>query len=434
MNALELTLWMVGGLLLLGCPAMLVAAEFALVKLRYHLVDAEVMEKLRHRSLLRMVIDRGEHVARLIRFSKTGCTMGLGVWFVAFSWRYAQLADETAPSEATFFLVFGFGVLLIAQYLCVELIPRALALRNPQRSLEITSPVVLVFEILAWPLMAMLRLAKTRIYSFVGLQVEDDLNPLDVEVQIRAMGADAPVPSKVVRAIINRALQMQGLTAADVLLPRNQVMIFDLEDALEDNLELARKCGHTRYPLCEGDLDHCVGIIHIKDLFRYRWNPASLDLRRMSRPIVRFRENDPLERVLQSTLRYKVHMALVQDEFGGILGVITLERILEVLVGEIQDEFDAEELAIVRLGAGRYRVSGLLPLHDLEKELDLDIGPSEVATVGGLITSAIGHIPAERERVTIGPLEFIIREVDETRIISVQVSVVKAAEETVEDS
>lgn len=424
MTAFESVFWVLGGLALLIFSGALVACEFALVKLRYDPVEADELEELRAHTLIRLIIDRSEHAARVIRFSKTGCTIGFGVLFAVVLWRmgYFEPARGAAPGPI-FLILLALGLALLFHYVLVELLPRALALRSPQRTLRTTYVIVLLFELVTWPLMALLRLAKSRIYSVIGLNVEDDLNPLDVEVQIRAMGVNTPHVSKVVRSIINRALQMQELSVADVLLPRNQVMIFDLEDTIEENLELARKCGHTRYPLCEGDLDHCHGIIHIKDIFRYRWNVATLDLKRMSRPIVRFEENEPLERVLQSMLRYKVHMSLVQDEFGGVVGVVTLERILEVLVGEIQDEFDAEETPIVRLGAGRYRVSGLTPIHDLEKELELDIGPLDVATVSGMIISELGRIPAERERVSIGPLEFLIREVDETRILSAQVSV-----------
>lgn len=423
MTLLEWILWGVGIVLLIISSGSLVSCEFALVKLRYDPLESRDLESLRLNKWLWRLIDRSDSTARILRFSRTGCTLGLGILFLGF-FNHLQLAYSSSLEFPVVALaVAAFAVSLVFHYLFVELLPRGWALKDPAGILRLTFPVVLVFEVITWPFMRLLRMTKLRLFQIVGLDSKDDLNPLDVEVQIRALGEETPGLSKVVRSIINRTLQMRELYAADVLLPRKQVVIFDTGDTIKENVELARKHGHTRYPLCEGDLDQCLGIIHIKDLFRYRRDLSTLDLKRMCRPIVRFQENEPLERVFQRMLNYKMHMALIQDEFGGILGVITLERILEVLVGEIQDEFDAEENLIVRLGAGRFRVSGLTPIHDLEKELGIPVETMEVATFGGLITAEIGQIPAIGQKVKLGNLEIVIREVDETRVISTLVTV-----------
>lgn len=430
---LEWIFWGVGIIALIFCSGALVSCEFALVKLRYDPLEHRDLESLRLNKWLWRMIDRSDSTARILRFSRTGCTLGLGILFLGFFKDIQGAYSPTSDFSVIALAVVAFAVSLVFHYLFVELLPRGWALKDPAGILRFAFPVVLIFEVITWPFMALLRMTKVRLFQVVGLNAEDDLNPLDVEVQIRALGEETPGLSKVVRSIINRTLQMRDLYASDVLLPRKQVIIFDTEDSIQENVELARKHGHTRYPLCEGDLDQCLGIIHIKDLFRYRRDLSTLDLKRMCRPIVRFQENEPLERVFQRMLNYKMHMALVQDEFGGILGVITLERILEVLVGEIQDEFDAEENLIVRLGAGRFRVSGLTPIHDLEKELGTLIETMEVATFGGLITAEIGQIPETGQKIKLDNLEIVIREVDETRVISTLVTVVEP-EEPVEES
>ncbi len=423
MTLIEWIVWGVAALILLLFSFALVGCEFALVKLRYGGLDPEEMNRLRGHKWIWRMIEKSDRAARVLRFSKTGCTLFFGIWMLGF---FKGLQLTWTPGLEPSFLLFGVFALaaaLIFHYVLVELLPRGLALKNPVRMLHLSSPLLLTCEVAAWPFMTLLRLIKGKLFRVLNLNLEEDLNPLDVEVQVRALGENTVVLSKVVRSIINRTLQMRNLIAADVLLPRNQVIIFDTADGIEENLEVARRHGHTRYPLCEGDLDHCIGIIHIKDLFRYRRNLVTIDLGRMSRPIVRFKENEPLEKVFQRMLNYKMHMALVQDEFGGILGVLTLERILEVLVGEIQDEFDAEESLIVRLGAGRFRISGLAPVHDLEKELGILVENIEVATFGGLVTAEAGTIPKVGEKVLLDGLEVIVREVDDTRIISALVTV-----------
>lgn len=423
MTPVEWTIWVGAALVLLLFSSALVGCEFALVKLRYGVPGAEEMNRLRGHKWIWRMIEGSDHTARVLRFCKTGCTIFFGIWMLGFFKGVQQAWTPTLEPSILLLGLAALAVALVFHYIVVELLPRGLALRNPVQILHLSYPLLLTCEGIAWPFMALLRLLKGKLFRWLRLNLEEDLNPLDVEVQIRALGENTAVLSKVVRSIINRTLQMRDLIAADILLPRNQVIIFDTADGIEANLEVARMHGHTRYPLCEGDLDHCIGIIHIKDLFRYRRDLVTIDLERMSRPIVRFKENEPLEKVFQRMLNYKMHMALVQDEFGGILGVLTLERILEVLVGEIQDEFDAEESMIVRLGAGRFRISGLAPVHDLEKELGITIENIEVATFGGLVTAEAGTIPDVGEKVFLDGMEVIVREVDDTRIISALVTV-----------
>jgi CBS domain containing-hemolysin-like protein len=226
-----------------------------------------------------------------------------------------------------------------------------------------------------------------------------------------------------VRKIIDKAIQMPELDVSDILLPRNQVHWIDIYEEPKKSLALARKTGHTRFPLCEGDLDRCLGIIHIKDIFRDTAADDEVDFRKLRRPIATLALEDKLMEALQRLLGLKVHMALVLDEFGGAVGVVTLERILEELVGEIQDEFDMEDEEIVPLGINRYTVAGLTPIHELEERLDVDLGRDDVSTFSGLITSELGRIPEKGEALKYGKLDVLVTEVDEKRIIGTEVTV-----------
>ncbi|MEC8614460.1 MAG: transporter associated domain-containing protein, partial [Verrucomicrobiota bacterium] len=135
----------------------------------------------------------------------------------------------------------------------------------------------------------------------------------------------------------------------------------------------------------------------------------------------------PLEDALERMLRAKFHMALAVDEFGGSVGVITLESILEELVGEIQDEFDSEDEQIVMLGDGRrFRISGLAPIHDIEQELEIEIDNEEVSTFGGLITGELGHIPEPGERLKCYGLSIIVDDVDGRRVIAATVELAQS--------
>jgi len=185
-----------------------------------------------------------------------------------------------------------------------------------------------------------------------------------------------------------------------------------------------KNAGHTRYPICRGDLDECLGLIHIKDIFREESSASELDFMKLKRNLAVFPLETPLEEALERMLRAKFHMALAVDEFGGIVGVITLESILEELVGEIQDEFDSEEEQIVKLrGERRFRISGLTPIHDIEEALEIEIENEEVSTFGGLITGELGHIPKRGEQLDCYGLSITIGEVDDRRVIAATVQV-----------
>jgi len=303
-----------------------------------------------------------------------------------------------------------------------EILPRGLAMRDPVKGIQRSYRVLLVLQVITLPGMLFSRGLKRMLFRRLGVDVEDELNPLDLDVQIRAMGEDSQALSPVVRKIVNRALQMQELVVQDVLLPRSQVVICDLEEDFEANLKVMKQAGHTRFPLCRGNLDDCIGILHIKDMFRFSGAFADIDPVKLKRNVAMFELETPLEEALERMLRAKFHMALAVDEFGGIVGVVTFESILEELVGEIQDEFDSEEEQIRALRApNTYRISGLTPIHDLEESLGVEIENDEVSTFGGLITGELGRIPARGDTLSLAGMRITIDEVDERRVIAARV-------------
>ena len=221
---------------------------------------------------------------------------------------------------------------------------------------------------------------------------------------------------------------MSSLEISDVLLPRHQVQVMDLNEDVADNLAKARKTGHTRFPLCVGGLDECKGLVHIKDLFRLNPDQSEeVDLRKIRRGIGSLSLDEPLELAMEHLLRKRTHMALVVDEFGGVVGVITLESILEELVGDIQDEFDVDEAQILPVGKGEFWVSGLAPVHDVEEALGVEIDNEEVSTIGGLITSLLGRFPRTHETMKLEDSGIYIKveEMDERRIIAVRMKVLE---------
>ncbi len=417
----------VGSLFLLH--AFIVMCEISLVKIRYGEVDDAATEQLKQQRGPNFLIEHADQTGRVVRFSKTLCTVGAGLLLLPlFSDFFAVLGLESAPNR-WLVLLLSLAVAVSVHFIFAEIFPRGLAMRDPVRALRWSYPVLVVFQVLTYPLLLVFRAIKRLLFQFLGVDVGDEFNPLDLDVQIRAMGEDGTELSGVVRKIMDRAMQMQDLVVHDVLLPRSQVVVCDLDEDIKTNLLRMKEAGHTRFPLCRGNLDDCVGIIHIKDIFRWREPVSEIDLMKLKRNVAVFPLETPLEEALERMLRAKFHMALAVDEFGGVVGVITLESILEELVGEIQDEFDSEEEDIIELPQPHsFRISGLAPIHDVEEALEVNIESEEVSTFGGLITGELGRIPSQGESLRCQRLEIEVTEVDERRVIAARVKVLPEEE------
>ena len=165
------------------------------------------------------------------------------------------------------------------------------------------------------------------------------------------------------------ALDLRRRVAREVMRPRQEIVALDTEASIAECLDVAEKTRYSRFPLCEGgNLDKTLGVVHIKDLYAMRIKARSgADLLPAARKLIYVPESARLEKLLQLFLERKLHLAIVVDEYGGTMGMVTLENILEELVGQIQDEFDQEKPLLARTGENTWEVAGTLPLHELEE-------------------------------------------------------------------
>lgn len=421
---MDFALSLIAFALMLILHALLVMFEIGMVKFRYQKATEAQLNHLKQSPALAKLIKNSDRIGRVVRFSKTLCTISVGILLLPLvSDFFGLFRHESVPAQwISALLLFIFAVSV--HFFFSEIFPRGVAMRNPLKAILTTYPCIQVFQFLTMPAMLFLRTLKKFLYKRLGVDLEDELNPLDVDVQIRAMGADSNQISGTLRKIVNRTLQMDDLVVHDILLPRSQVVVCDLNLGVKANLETMKTAGHTRFPLCRGDLDDCLGIIHIKDIFCAPDLSREADLIKLKRDVSVFHLEIPLEEALDRMLRAKFHMALVVDNFGGIVGVVTLEAVLEELVGEIQDEFDYEESQIVPIGDRRFRISGLASIHDIEEALDVRVDNEEVSTFGGLITRELGHIPKRGEILTCHGMKIVVYDVDDRRVISASVELV----------
>jgi len=281
---------------------------------------------------------------------------------------------------------------------------------------------VLIIRFFCKPLTLIILLLERGLQSSSQKIANEQEKESEVADHIRVVGREGTNLDPEILEIMGNTLEMSQLRVNDVMIPRNQVQILDVKDSFSTNLEIAKSCGHTRLPLCDDDLDRCLGIIHVKYAFRELNDRSnSFDLRKITKAPALLSKEEPLPVALKRMMKLKVHMALVRDEFGGIDGVITLEDILEEVVGEIQDEFDADEKPVEKISENKWRVSGMVPVHDLPEEIKHFEQEDDMATVGGIVTGELGRIPETGEMHSLNGMNIKILEADDTRLISLEI-------------
>lgn len=215
--------------------------------------------------------------------------------------------------------------------------------------------------------------------------------------------------------LLENALDFSERTVRQIMVPRADIVWLDARRSYEENVAVVRESAHTRYPLCDGDVDHVVGILNLKDLFLEQ---PGAHLRNLARKPLFVPESVSIDRVLREFQRSRTHQAVVIDEYGGTSGVVTIEDVLEELIGEIQDEFDEEAPKVQDLGGGRLSVDASVPADEIAETLGIhDDADEEVDTLGGLVLARLGRIARPGDVVILGSRRVEVSRVRGRRIV-----------------
>jgi magnesium and cobalt transporter len=227
------------------------------------------------------------------------------------------------------------------------------------------------------------------------------------------------------RDMLEGVMEIAEMRVRDIMIPRSQIITIERSQKLEDLINLIVDAQHSRYPVISDDKDHVEGILLAKDLLRYLLPESEpFDMDKVLRPAVVVPESKRVDRLLKEFREERYHMAIVVDEFGGVSGVITIEDILEQIVGEIEDEFDDEEEQEIRqLSKHTYAVKALTTIDDFNDMFQTTYSDEEVDTVGGLVMTSFGHLPSRGEVVELDGYSFKVTSADNRRVIQLQVTV-----------
>lgn len=228
---------------------------------------------------------------------------------------------------------------------------------------------------------------------------------------------------------IQRVLQVSELQVRDVMIPRPKMVVVDKDNTPEEFLPILLESAHSRFPVIDGDRDKVIGILLAKDVLNYfHEGSGSFSMRDVLRPAVFIPESKRLNVLLTEFRASRNHMAIVVDEYGGVAGLVTIEDVLEQIVGDIEDEHDIEEEGdmVMQRGGNEFIVKALLPLEEFNDYFHTAFDVEEHDTIGGLVMTSFGHVPERGETVTVDSVEFEVLNADSRRVHLLKVSKVEA--------
>lgn len=409
-----------------------VATEFALVKVR-----ATQLEPFAARGHKRAKM--ALHLARNLDAYLSACQLGITLASLGLGWIGEPVfADLLAPLfklfsvegeklQHTISIVVGFSVITFLHIVVGEMAPKSVAIRLAMPTTLWIAYPMRWFYVAMYPFIWVLNHSALWLLRVAGLEPAHEGDAIHSEDELRLVLASSQKQlgdSRFSQDLVQNALDLRQRVARDVMRPRQEITVLDTEAAIAECLDVAEKSRYSRFPLCEGgDLDRTLGVVHIKDLFAMRIKARSgADLLSAARKIIYVPETARLEKLLRLFLDRKLHLAIVVDEYGGTVGLVTLENIVEELVGQIQDEFDQEKPLLTRASDTSWEVAGALPLHDLEELVGAPLHAEGVTTTSGWVTHKLGGFPKAGDTVNVGNCDLRVEEMEGTRVARLRVT------------
>jgi CBS domain containing-hemolysin-like protein len=417
-----------------------VAAEFALVKIRDTQLAGLVAAGHRRARMARHLISHLDASLSATQLGITLASLGLGwigepVFLALLEPVMNAFAIQSEQFRHTIAFIFGFSAITFLHIVVGELAPKSLAIQKPlPTSIWVAYPLHW-FYLISYPMNWALNGTSLWLLRRFGLEAVSEGELVHSEEELRLLFAASQKNTGATtlgRDIVLNALDLGRRIAREVMRPRQEIAALNTDASMTECLDVAEKTRFSRFPLCEGgDLDRTLGVIHFKDLYAMRLKAKSgAGLRPVARKIVYVPETARLEKLLQLLLDRRLHLAIVVDEFGGTVGLVTLENILEELVGQIQDEFDQETPMVVEVGEQTWDILGTLPVHDFEQMVGIPLHEDGITTTSGWVTQRLGGFAKVGDELTLGSCKLRVEEMDDTRVARLRLQRVPAAEES----
>lgn len=424
------TIALFGIILLLGINGFFVLAEFALVRIRKTRLEELAQRGDGRAALALKMVSRIDSYLSAVQLGVTLASLGMG-WLgepAVSSW-IEPLVFRYFPGSNLFLhtmsLFVSFGLVTFVTVVLGELIPKSIAMHKTEEVILFSVWPLYIFHQLGWPIIVLFERSSRILLSLFGMEPVKDIDMAHSEEELRMIVSASRrggVLDQMESELIDNVFDFADRVAREVMIPRRDMVCLFVDELYEDNLKTVRETAHTRYPLCRGDKDHVLGMVHIRDLMNYTEVCGDKpDLIPIMREVLMVPEGMSVAKLLQLMRHRHIHLAVVVDEYGGTAGLVALEDVIEEIVGNIQDEHDKPvEPEIQRFGDGSYQFDGLVLLDDVLKLLNIHLDEHEEDTVGGYIFGVLGRQPNKGDMIDIGEYRFKILKTDEFRILRVQ--------------
>jgi putative hemolysin len=326
-------------------------------------------------------------------------------------------------------LAVGLVVLVIAYFSLVvgELVPKSLAVRHAEPlALLVARPIAWLSRI-SRPVVGILTASTRMVLRLIGRKLEV-ASPFHTLEDILHIVEEAREQGLITGRVVQRAFEFQDHEAREIMTPRPRVIGIPLESGLAEALRIAAESGYSRFPVYEDNLDNVVGMLYARDLYEAHRRAATSSLDELVRPALVVPATKKVAELLAEMRRAQRHLAVVVDEHGSVEGIVTLEDLLELIVGEIHDEHDEPETPVRSLGGDVLEADGMLPLRSLNADYRLTLPESAAyVTLAGLVLERLGHLPRGGEAIEIAPYRLTVTAVEGRRVARVRIERLEAA-------
>ena len=418
-------------LLIIFANAFFVAAEFAIVKVRTTQIQP-LADKNNKRAKITVKILA--NLDAYLSASQVGITMtSLGLGWVGepvtakllspiFIW-FGMTNEQTIH---TLSIIVGFIFLTFLHISLGEQAPKMLAIKSPKSVSLIVAIPLNLFYITFKPIVWMLNHAANFILRLIGIQQVPDSERINSEEELRLLiseGRKSGAIDQTEHQLIEKIFEFNDKQASEIMVPRNHMIAINLEDSREEIFQKVTEEGFSRIPVYKETIDNIVGIIYTKDLISASEHRELIALMDIIRPAFFVSSTKQIGNLLKEMQRNKVHMAIVVDEYGGVEGLVTIEDIIEEIVGEIQDEYDVDETQeVVSEKSGVYLVNPIISIENFNTRFKTNLPEDpDYQTLNGFLQKVTGHIPEVYERIDFKGMSFVITKKSGNRIMQVRV-------------
>ncbi len=426
---------------LISMNGFFVAAEFCCVKMRSSRLETLIQEGNKRAKYAKQLTDELDESLSVTQLGITLASLGLG-WvgepfvseLILPITRSAGLNDTLGHTIA---LALAFTIITSLHIILGELTPKSMAISNTEKILLNIALPMLIFWKIFYPFVWLLNTTANFVSHHLGLaptgEGEIAHNPEEIRLLMEESHKQGLVDDTEVDFVDN-VFDFTELSVREIMVPRTDMVCIYLDKPYEENLKVIIEEQMTRYPICKEDKDHIIGFLHVKDLMNTIVSGKKVSLRHLARKVFVVPESMDVSVLLKTMQKNRSQLAIVVDEYGGTAGMVTIEDIIEEIVGEIQDEFDEERPTAEKRSDNIYSIDAKMLLEDLEDELGIKIEDDDVDTIGGWLYDQLGGEPQVGQQSSYDGNIFSVEEVDGVRIIRVLVQLArKSSEEIVDD-